>query len=315
MQEEITLEHVQTAAERITPHIHRTPLMTCRSLGLSLKAENLQKGGAFKIRGALNKVLSLPEDVRARGVVAFSSGNHAQGVAIAARLTGVPAVVVMPEDALPHKVAATAQYGAEIVQKGVDVHSRGTMAERIAAERNMTIVPPFDDPFIIAGQGTVALEILQQDPDVENIVVPLGGGGLLAGIALAAKSLKPSIKVFGIEPAAGNDGQRSMREGRRISLDSPPDTIADGARTLAVGERNFQIMRRYVDDLLTVSDDDLLHAMWQLASRAKLVVEPTGALAVAAVLSGALRIKGRTVAVISGGNVSPQILARACSIS
>lgn len=314
LQDAVRFEDIQTAAARLSPHVHHTPLLTCRTLGFAMKAENMQKGGAFKIRGALNKVLSLPAEVRARGVVAFSSGNHAQGVAIAAALAGIPAVIVMPEDSVPHKVAATRGYGAEVVQDGVNVHTRDAVARTIATERGMTLVPPFDDPYIIAGQGTVGLEILAQDPDVDTIVVPLGGGGLLAGVALAAKSIKPSITVYGVEPEAGNDGRQSLRAGRRIALDSPPATIADGARTLCLGEHNFAIIQRFVDDIVTVPDEALLHAVWMLASRAKTVVEPTGALGAAAVLAGALPRTGRCAVVLSGGNIGAEILLRVAEV-
>lgn len=311
---DVGLHSVREAAARIAAHVHRTPLFTSRTLGFSMKAENLQKGGAFKVRGALNKLLGLPEDVRARGVVAFSSGNHAQGVAIAAAIVGVKAIVVMPQDSQPHKVSATVGYGAEVVQKGVDVHTRATMAQSIAEQRGMTLVPPFDDPYIVSGQGTVALEMLEQDPDLDTLVVPLGGGGLLAGVALTAKSIKPSIKVYGVEPAAGDDGQRSLRAGRRIALEQPPVTIADGARTLQVGELNFAVMQTCVDDVLTVPDDALLEAIWLLASRAKLVVEPTGALAAAALISGVLKPRGRTAVVLSGGNIAADVLAQAVNL-
>jgi threonine dehydratase len=309
----LSFTDVEAAAARISPYVHRTPLLTSRTLGFAMKAENTQKGGAFKVRGALNKLLSLDPGVRARGVVAFSSGNHAQGVAIAAALCDVPAVIVMPEDSVAHKVAATKAYGAEVVQEGVDVHSRDAVARGIAEARGMTLVPPFDDPFVIAGQGTVGLELLAQDPDLELVLVPLGGGGLLAGVALAVKTLKPSIRVVGVEPSAGDDGVRSFRSGRRIPLEAPPRTIADGARTLCVGERNFEIIRRFVDDIVTVDDDALLEAVWLLASRAKTVVEPTGALGAAALLGGRVGGGGRAAVVLSGGNIGPEMLARAAA--
>lgn len=309
----VTFDDVVRAAERIAPHVHQTPLLRSRTLGFAMKAENLQKGGAFKLRGALNRLCALPPQARARGVVTYSSGNHAQGVAIAGALLGVPVVVVMPEDSAPHKVAATRGYGAEVVQDGVTVQTRQAVAEAIAAERGSTPVAPFDDPFIIAGQGTVGLELLHQDDDIDTVVIPLGGGGLLAGVALAVKTMNPKVKVYGVEPAAGNDGQRSLCEGRRVVLESPPTTIADGARTLCVGERNFAIMQRYVDDVFTVDDEALLDAIWLLASRVKTVVEPTGALGAAAVLGGLMPAGPRTAVVLSGGNIGAEVLARAAT--
>lgn len=309
----VTHDDIVLAAERVSPHIHRTPLLRSRTLGFAMKAENLQKGGAFKVRGALNRLLALDTDARARGVVTYSSGNHAQGVAIAGGLLGVPAVVVMPEDSMPHKVAATRGYGAQVVQDGVTVQTRQAVAEAIAAERGATAVAPFDDPHIIAGQGTVGLELLAQCDDLEAVVVPLGGGGLLAGVALAVKSLRPAVKVYGVEPATGDDGRRSLQSGRRVALDGPPPTIADGARTLCVGERNFAIIRHFVDDILTVDDDALLDAVWTLAVRAKVVVEPTGALGAAAVLRGLVAGGPRTAVVLSGGNIAPDVMARAAA--
>lgn len=307
----VTFDDIVRAAARVAPHVHHTPLLRSRTLGFAMKAENLQKGGAFKLRGAINRLSALPPHERARGVVTYSSGNHAQGVAIAGALLGVPAVVVMPQDSAPHKVAATRGYGAEVVTEGVTVQTRQAVAEAVAAECGATLVAPFDDAFIIAGQGTVGLELMRQGDDIDTVVVPLGGGGLLAGVALAVKTLRPQAKVYGVEPATGNDGQRSLRAGRRIVLDAPPATIADGARTLSVGERNFAIMQRYVDDIFTVDDDVLLDAIWLLASRVKTVVEPTGALGAAAVLQGLVPAGPRTAVVLSGGNIGAEVLARA----
>lgn len=309
----VTFDDIVRAAECIASHVHHTPLVRSRTLGFAMKAENLQKGGAFKLRGALNRLSALDAAARARGVVTYSSGNHAQGVAIAGALLAVPTVVVMPEDSAPHKVAATRGYGAEVVQEGVTVQTRQAVAEAIAAERGATPVAPFDDAYIIAGQGTVGLELMRQADDIDTVVAPLGGGGLLAGVALAVKTLNPRVKVYGVEPATGNDGQRSLREGRRIALEAPPTTIADGARTLCVGERNFAIMQKYVDDVFTVDDDALLDAIWLLASRVKTVVEPTGALGAAAVLQGLVPGGPRTAVVLSGGNIGAEVLAGAAS--
>jgi threonine dehydratase len=308
------LADVEAAAQRIYTRIGTTPLLSNRSIseaaGVSvrLKCENLQRIGAFKIRGALNALMQLSEEQRRRGVVAFSSGNHAQGVALAARMLGMPATIVMPERAVAAKVEATKAYGATVVQAGVTESSRGDVARKIADESGATVIPPFDHEHIIAGAGTVGLEILRDWPDVDAIAVPLGGGGLLAGIALAATSIKPGVKVYGVEPAAGNDGQQSFRSGTIVRID-PPDTIADGARTLAIGERNFAIIRERVADIVTVDDGELLDALRFAMYRTKLVMEPTGCLAVAALLKKKLAISGNVAAVVSGGNLDFSLLA------
>ena len=303
---------VRAAAARIEAHIHRTPLLPSRSISeragaeIRLKCENLQRAGSFKIRGAMNALLQLSEDERRRGVVAFSSGNHAQGVALAARTLGIPATIVMPENSVATKVAATRAYGAEVVQGGVTAATRDTVAREIAERTGAAVIPPFDDERIIAGAGTVGLEIVEEWPDVDAIVVPLGGGGLLSGTALAATSLK-SVDVYGVEPRAGNDGEQSFRSGRIVTID-PPKTIADGARTLAVGERNFAIIRERVRDVVSVDDDVLLEATKYAMYRTKLVIEPTGALGIAALLSGVLRVSGRVAIVVSGGNLDFSLL-------
>lgn len=271
-----------------------------------MKAENLQRGGSFKLRGALNALLQLPEEQRRSGVVAFSSGNHAQGVALAARELGVPATIVMPERAVRAKVEATRGYGATVVQEGVTESNRGEVAARIAASSGATIVPPFDHPHIIAGAGTVALEIIREIPEIRHIIVPLGGGGLLGGTALAAAA--HGVKVWGVEPAAGDDGRRSLEEGRIVRI-SAPDTVADGARTLALGERNFEIIRNLVNGIATVTDEELLEVTRFVVSRTKLLVEPTGALGIAALLYGRLQLDGPAAVVISGGNADLSVLA------
>ena len=310
----LSLDDVEAAAERIYGRLGPTPLLSNRSISeltgahVRLKCENLQRDGAFKIRGALNALLQIPPDARSRGVVAFSSGNHAQGVALAARMLGMPATIVMPERAVAAKVEATKGYGAKVVQSGVTESTRGDVARKIAEETGATVIPPFDHEHIIAGAGTVGLEILREWPEVDAIAVPLGGGGLLAGIALAATSIKPSVKIYGVEPAAGNDGQQSFRSGAIVRIE-PPDTIADGARTLSIGERNFAIIRRRVEDIVTVDDAELLDALRYAMSRTKLVMEPTGCLAVAALLKGKLRIQGNVAAVVSGGNLDFSLLA------
>lgn len=310
----VSLADIESAAARIGDRIHRTPLLENRSISeaagteVRLKCENLQRAGSFKIRGALNALLQLDEEQKRRGVVAFSSGNHAQGVALAARILGIRATIVMPERAVRAKVEATETYGATVVQSGVTDSTRGDFAREIAERTGATIIPPFDHEHIIAGAGTVGLEIVREWPDVETIVVPLGGGGLLAGIAVAATALRPSIRVFGVEPAAGNDGQQSFRSGKIVRID-PPDTIADGARTLLVGERNFAIIRQSVEDIVTVEDAELLDVLRFVTYRTKLLIEPTGCLAAAALLRGKIPSGGRTAVVISGGNVDFSILA------
>jgi len=306
----VTLDDVKAAAERIAPHVHRTPVLTSRTADaasgarLFFKCETFQRVGAFKARGAFSRLTLLSGEERRRGVVAFSSGNHAQAVALAARDLGVPATIVMPDDAPALKLAATRGYGAEVVLYDRRKEDREAIARRFVEERGVTLVPPFDDEAVIAGQGTAALELLAEVPDLDAIVTPCGGGGLLGGTAVAAAGLRPGIRVLGVEPEAGDDVARSLREGRRVS--SPvPDTIADSLQTTRVGERNFAILSRLVEGVLTVSDLDLRRAMAFLFSRMKLVVEPGGAAAAAALLAGrAPGLAGKRVGVVlSGGNV------------
>jgi threo-3-hydroxy-L-aspartate ammonia-lyase len=267
-----------------------------------LKCENLQRAGSFKIRGAMNALLQLSDEERARGVVAFSSGNHAQGVALGARLLGIAATIVMPENSVESKVAATEAYGATVVMAGVTSATRDTIAREIAAKSGASVIPPFDDDRIIAGAGTVGLEIIEEWPEVAAIVTPLGGGGLLSGTALAATSARPGVDVYGVEPSAGNDGEQSFRTGHIVTID-PPNTIADGARTLAIGSRNLAIMRERVKDVVSVDDDVLLDTLKWTMYRTKLVIEPTGALGIAALVSGKIRPKGPVAIVVSGGNL------------
>jgi len=309
----VTIEDVREAALRIQPYVHRTPLLSSRSLSeaigveVRLKCENLQRAGSFKIRGAMNALLQVPENQRGNGVVAFSSGNHAQGVALAARLLGMKATIVMPEGSNPSKVAATEAYGATVVTSGVTSATRDTVARDIASKSGASVIPPFDDWRIIAGAGTVGLEIVDEWPDVETIVTPLGGGGLLSGVSIAATSSKPDIAVYGVEPRAGNDGEQSFKSGRIVTID-PPKTIADGARTLSIGERNFAVIRERVRDVVSIEDDVLLDAVKFAMYRTKLVIEPTGALGIAALLSGAIKPKGKTAIVVSGGNLDFSLL-------
>ncbi len=306
---------VRAAALRIRPFVTRTPLLSNRSISetvgveVRLKCENFQRAGSFKIRGAMNALLQLSNEERHRGVVAFSSGNHAQGVALAAKLLGVHATIVMPEGSLPTKVEATKGYGAEVVMAGVTAATRDSVAREIAAKTGAGVIPPFDDDRIIAGQGTVGLEIIEEWPQVETIVVPLGGGGLLSGIAVAATSMRPKMEVFGVEPRAGNDGEQSFRSGKIVTID-PPKTIADGARTLAIGVRNFAIIRERVRNVVSVDDDVLLEALKFAMYRTKLVIEPTGALGIAALLSKTIVPKGPTAVVVSGGNLDFSLLCK-----
>ena len=309
------VEDVRAAAGRIRPFVHRTPLLPNHSLSekigveVRLKCENLQRAGSFKIRGAMNALLQLSDAERRRGVVAFSSGNHAQGVALAAKLLGTRATIVMPEGSVATKVQATQAYGAEVVTAGVTAATRDTVAREIAQKSGAAVIPPFDDERIIAGAGTVGLEIVEEWPEVAAIVVPLGGGGLLAGIALAATSLKPQVEMYGVEPRAGNDGEQSFHAGRIINIE-PPKTIADGARTLSIGVRNFSIIRERVRDVVSVEDEPLLEALKFAMYRTKLVIEPTGALGIAALLSRTIVLRGPVAVVVSGGNLDFSLLCR-----
>lgn len=309
----VRLDDVRAAAERILPWVHRTPLLTSRSLSerigveVRLKCENLQRAGSFKIRGAMNALLQLDEAQRARGVVAFSSGNHAQGVALGALLLGIPATIVMPENSVQSKVEATRGYGATVVQAGVTSATRDTVAREIAEKNGAAVIPPFDDERIIAGAGTVGLEIAEEWADVTTIVVPLGGGGLLSGTAVAATSTRSNIEVYGVEPAAGNDGEQSFRSGAIVTID-PPKTIADGARTLAIGTRNFAIIQKRVRDVVSVDDETLLDVLKWAMYRTKLVIEPTGALGLAALISGKIKPRGPVAVIVSGGNLDFSLL-------
>ncbi len=305
-----TLDNVLAAADRIRPWVHRTPLLPSRSLSerigveVRLKCENLQRAGSFKVRGAMNALLQLDDAQRRRGVVAFSSGNHAQGVALAAKTLGIPATIVMPENSVQSKVDATLAYGAEVVQAGVTAATRDTVAREIAEKKGAAVIPPFDDERIIAGAGTAALEIVNEWPEVTTIVTPLGGGGLLSGTAIAAQGRD----VFGVEPAAGNDGEQSFKSGRIVSID-PPKTIADGARTLSIGTRNFEVIRALVRDVVSVDDAVLLDVLKWAMYRTKLVIEPTGALGLAALVAGKIKPRGPVAVMISGGNLDFSLLA------
>jgi threonine dehydratase len=301
---------------------HRTPVATSQTLDhrtgarVFLKCENLQRGGAFKFRGAWNAISRLPAEARRHGVVAYSSGNHAQAVALVARTLGIPAVIVMPRWVSPLKLDATRGYGAEVVLYGPGPGGDGALAgaaggdrvaiaERLARERGLTLVPPFDHPDIIAGQGTAAFELIEESGPLDALLVPVGGGGLISGSALAARHLAPDCRVIGIEPEAGDDGGRSFRSGRLERVEHP-DTIADGARTPSLGTITFPLIRRLVHDMIAVPDAALIGAMRFVWERMKLIVEPTGVLGLAALTSGRVRLPGKRVGIIlSGGNVDP----------
>lgn len=311
----VTFADVRAAAERLKGVAHRTPVLTSRTLNamtgrqVFIKCENLQRGGAFKFRGAFNRLSRLSEADKARGIVAFSSGNHAQGVALAAHLLGIPAVIVMPDDAPPVKVDATRGYGAEIVLNNRQTSSREEIARQLAEERGLTLVPPFNDPDIIAGQGTAALELVEEVPDLDAVITPIGGGGLISGCAIAAKALRPKIAIYGVEAEGADDARRSLQEGRIITI-PPPTTIADGIRTTAVGTLTFAIMRQLVDDVVLVNDAEILEAVRFLLLRMKIVVEPTGAVPVAAVMQNRIPAGLRRIGVIaSGGNIDPGLLS------
>jgi threonine dehydratase len=313
-QQAVTFDDIQAAAELLFNNAHRTPLHHAHSLDAEagicvwLKCESFQRAGAFKFRGAYNKIATLPVEQRMRGVVAFSSGNHAQAVALVASIFAIPAVICMPTDAPAVKVAATRGYGAEIVTYDRHTEDREALARRLAEERGLTLVPPYNDPKIIAGQGTAALELLEDAPDLDVVAAPVGGGGLIAGTALAAHAKKPGIKVVGVETEWANHAYLSLLRGERVSI-PPPDTIADGIRTAALGTLTWPIIQREVEEVVLVSEEEVKAAMRFLHERLKLVVEPTGALTTAAALVGKLRGFGaRAGAIVSGGNVAPDVL-------
>jgi threo-3-hydroxy-L-aspartate ammonia-lyase len=312
----VTYDDVVAAAQRLRGVAHRTPVITSATLDAQtgahafLKAENLQRMGAFKFRGAYNRLAQLDARQRAGGVVAFSSGNHAQGVALAAKLLGVPAVIVMPSDAPRSKLAATRGYGAEVVLYDRKTMNRGEIAQALVAERGATLVPPYDDPMIIAGAGTTALELIVDTGSLDVLLVCTGGGGLLSGCALAATALSPGIAVYGVEPAAGDDWVQSLARGERVTI-PVPETIADGLQTQAPGAYTFPIVQALCAGVVTVTDDELCEAMRFAFERLKLVIEPSGAAALAALLTGRVDVRGKRVGVtITGGNVDAAAFAR-----
>jgi threonine dehydratase len=310
----VTIEDIRAAAGRIKGIAHRTPVVTSRTFdqraGLQafFKCENLQHGGAFKIRGAANFVYSIPKADLPRGVVAYSSGNHAQAVAISARSVGIPATLVMPLDAPKSKVEATRGYGATIVTYDRFHEDREAIGRRVAEETGATLVPPFDHAWTIAGQGTAALELLDEIPDLDALVVCIGGGGLISGSAIAARAMRPGIRIFGVEPQGGNDTWLSFRAGKRLTI-PVPQTIADGLRSPSPGELTFPIIQKNVEDIVLVSDDEIRETMKFFLTRMKLLVEPSGAVAPAALLYGkSPKGLGRVGAIVSGGNVDLEFL-------
>jgi threonine dehydratase len=312
----VTLSDIRAARTRLDGITVRTPLIPLEHDGctLYLKPENLQPIGAFKLRGAYNKIASLTDDERARGVITYSSGNHAQGVAYAARALNTKAIIVMPANAPTIKREATAALGADVVMVGPSGIERQLKAEQLAAQHGYVIIPPYDDEKIIAGQGTAGLEIMEELPDVDLVLVPIGGGGLISGISTAIKSLKPTAKVLGVEPEVAADAQASFRAGHivKFPVESVLSTCADGLRAQYPGTMTFEHIRRFVDDVVTVSEDEIMQAVKALAHNPKTVAEPSGAVAPAAWLfhRESLPASNHTVAVISGGNIDPELLAR-----
>lgn len=307
-----TLDDVRAAAERLPAAVLHTPLVPVSWAGgeLRVKAESLQPVGSFKLRGALNRLLTLPPEVRARGVVAHSSGNHAQAVAYAARLLGVPATIVMPDDAPVTKLDATRSLGAEVVIVGPDSSERAQRCAELAAERDLAVAEPYDDPAVLAGAGTIGLEILDDWPEVELVLVPVSGGGLLGGISTAVKALRPDVAVWGVEPAVGGGkAARSLATGERVAVPAAQasSTIADGLRVRQLGTCNWEAIRRNVDGIVGVSEDEIIEAVRALARGARLVAEPSGAVATAGWLfhRDELPPVERVVAAVSGGNVDP----------
>lgn len=305
----ISFDAVAAAHERMRGVAHRTPVFTSATANAAIgaeiffKCENFQRMGAFKFRGGYNALAQFTPEQRTRGVVAFSSGNHAQAVALSAKLLGIPAVIIMPKDAPAAKVAATKGYGATVVEYDRYTEDRAAIGNRLAEEKGLTLIPPYDHPHVMAGQGTAAKELIEETGPLDALLTPLGGGGLLSGCAVAAKALCPDIDVYGVEPEAGNDGQQSFRSGKIVSI-ATPKTIADGAQTQFLGEYTFPVIRELVRDVFTATDAELVEAMRFFAERMKMVVEPTGCLAAAAVFAKKFPVAGKRIGVVlSGGNV------------
>jgi threonine dehydratase len=312
----LTIELIKEAAARIRAHVHRTPVITSRSFNeatgkeVFFKCENLQRAGAFKIRGATNKILSLTDDEKKRGVAAFSSGNHAQAVALASREAGIRAVIAMPDDAPKAKVAATRGYGAEIIFYDRLKQDREAVAIEIAERDGRVLVPPYDDYSILAGQATCGLEFLEEVPDLDSLLAPCSGGGLFAGVSTAAKALNPKVRCFPVEPDTADDTRQSFLKGERVSI-PPPPTIADGLRVQSPGTLTFPVLQKTAEDVLTVSDDEIIETIKFFLFRMKLLVEPSGAAAAAAVFTGKLPADTKRVGVIvSGGNIDSDLLSQ-----
>lgn len=313
----ISFDDVQAAASRLAGIANRTPVLTSRTFDrmvgaqVFFKAENYQRVGAFKFRGAYNRLATLPEDARVRGVVAASSGNHAQGVALAAKLLGIPCTILMPDDAPRAKAEATRGYGADVRTFDRLTALPEVVVREAAEPTGAYIVPSFDEPYIMAGQGTAALELVTETPDLDVVVTPLGGGGLLSGTATTVRAINPGAKIYGVEPEGADDWVQSLRTGERVLID-PPATIADGVRTRQPGKLTFEVVRALVDDVVTVSDEAILDAMRFMVLRMKTVVEPTGAIPAAAIMAGKVPgIAGKRIGVVvSGGNVDAGVLAR-----
>ena len=310
----INFADIESAAKRLQGHAHRTPVMTLTTANLRtgaqvyFKCENFQRMGAFKFRGAFNALAQFTPEQRRGGVIAFSSGNHAQAIALSARLLGMPSVIVMPLDSPAAKLAATREYqsgqpGSEVVLYDRYTQDREAIGRQLAAERGMTLIPPYDHPHVMAGQGTAAAELLAQTGPLDRLVVCVGGGGLISGCAVAAQQLSPGIEIWGVEPATGNDTQMSLTQGRIVHIETPK-TIADGAQTQHSGQLTFPVIQKLVKGVVTVTDEQLVSCMRFFAERMKMVVEPTGCLGAAAVLEGVIPVQGKRVGVIvSGGNV------------
>ncbi|MBZ5611629.1 MAG: pyridoxal-phosphate dependent enzyme [Acidobacteriia bacterium] len=316
MSADLELSDIQGAAARIRGLAHRTPVLTSRlfdaraGVSVFFKCENFQRGGAFKFRGASNFIYSIPKDQLSRGVVSYSSGNHAQAVALAAASVGIPATIVMPADAPKSKLEATRGYGARVVTYDRMTGNREAIGKQISEETGATLVPPYDHPWTIAGQGTAALEFLEQAPELDALVVPIGGGGLISGCAIAAKALRPGIRIFGVEPEDANDTYLSLRAGSRVEIPMP-QTIADGLRATKPGAITFPIIQKHVEDVVLVSDAEIRDAMKFVITRMKLLVEPSGAATAAAVFHRKLPAGLKRVGVlVSGGNVDLEFLAQ-----
>ncbi|WP_368869138.1 threo-3-hydroxy-L-aspartate ammonia-lyase [Proteus terrae] len=300
---------VAEAHQRILPYLNKTPVLTSRTINeltgaqFYFKCENFQRMGAFKFRGAMNALSQFNDQQRKNGVVTFSSGNHAQAIALSAKLLGIPATIIMPEDAPKAKMEATKGYGGRVITYNRYTEDREDIGQQLAQKESLTLIPPYDHPHIIAGQGTAAKELFDEVGELDMLFVPLGGGGLLSGSLLSTKALSPQCKIYGVEPLAGNDGQQSLRKGKIIHIDTPK-TIADGAQTQHLGNYTFEIIRNNVDDILTATDEELISAMQFYAQRMKIIVEPTGCLSLAVARQFGDKLKGKKIGIIiSGGNV------------